>query len=37
MTNKEDRKEVQGINVSQDEILSKLEADLSELIADEKS
>ncbi len=37
MTNKEDKNEVQGVNVSQESILSWLEADLAWLIADEKS
>ena len=37
MTNKTDRKEVQGINASQNEILKWLESDLSTLIEDEST
>lgn len=37
MTNKTDRKEVQGINASQNEILKWLESDLSALIEDEST
>ena len=37
MTNKEERKEVQGVNVPQDQILWWLESELSQLINDEWS
>ena len=37
MTNKEENKEVQGINVSQNAVIEWLESELSSLIADEKS